>query len=72
MSDRCSFCGRFPGLGTFGLSCDRCDHEDDVLELQERIKRLETALECIRDDDWVTTLPDPMDAVRAIAREALE
>jgi hypothetical protein len=30
------------------------------------------ALERIRDCDFVITLPDRMDAVRAIAREALE
>jgi hypothetical protein len=36
-----------------------------------RIKDLETALKRIRDCDFVITLPDRMDAVRAIAREAL-
>lgn len=34
--------------------------------------KLQAALERIRDCDWVITLPDRMDAVRAIAREALE
>lgn len=37
-----------------------------------RMARLERALERIRDCDWVITLPDRMDAVRQIAREALE
>jgi len=37
-----------------------------------RIQKLEAALTRIRDCDWVITLPDRMDAVRAIAREALE
>ena len=51
-------------------------HEDKTDELifdaTERIMKLEAALERIRDCDWVITLPDRMDAVRAIAREALE
>jgi hypothetical protein len=38
----------------------------------EQVYRLETALKRIRDCDFVITLPDRMDAVRAIAREALE
>lgn len=37
-----------------------------------REKRLEDALIRLRDCDWVISLPDRMDAVRAIAREALE
>jgi hypothetical protein len=38
----------------------------------EQVYKLETALKRIRDYDFVITLPDRMDAVRAIAREALE
>ncbi len=38
----------------------------------EQVYRLETALKRIRDCDFVITLPDRMDAVRAIAREALQ
>jgi hypothetical protein len=41
-------------------------------EAEARIEKLETALKRIRDCDFVITLPDRMDAVRAIAREALE
>ena len=37
-----------------------------------RAHKLEAALKRIRDCDFVITLPDRMDAVRAIAREALE
>lgn len=37
-----------------------------------RMETLEAALERIRDCDFVITLPDRMDAVRQIAREALE
>jgi len=51
-------------------------HEDKTDELifdaTNRILKLEAALERIRDCDWVITLPDRMDAVRQIAREALE
>lgn len=38
----------------------------------EQVHRLQTALQRIRDCDFVITLPDRMDAVRQIAREALE
>ena len=44
----------------------------DLDEAEVRVKKLEYALERIRDCDWVITLPDRMDAVRAMAREALE
>jgi hypothetical protein len=37
-----------------------------------KISKMEEALQRIRDCDFVITLPDRMDAVRAIAREALE
>ena len=43
----------------------------DLDEAEVRVKKLEYALERIRDCDFVITLPDRMDAVRAIAREAL-
>jgi hypothetical protein len=36
------------------------------------IERLRHALERIRDCDFVISLPDRMDAVRKIAREALQ
>lgn len=36
------------------------------------VKRLRAALIRLRDCDWVITLPDRMDAVRDIARAALE
>jgi len=38
----------------------------------EQLHKFKNALECIRDCDFVITLPDRMDAVRAIAREALK
>lgn len=49
----------------------RCE-EQLTSKLFRRIAKLEAALERIRDCDWVITLPDRMDAVRDIAREALE
>ena len=38
----------------------------------EQVHRLKTALKRIQNLDFVITLPDRMDAVRQIAREALE
>ena len=48
--------------------------DEDCLMLcaADRLEKLEAVLECIRDCNWVITLPDRMDAVRAIARKALE
>jgi ribosomal protein L1 len=45
---------------------------NDLKEERKRVEMLTVALERIRDCDWVITLPDRMDAVRQIAREALE
>lgn len=45
---------------------------NDLAEAEKRIEMLTFALERIRDCDFVITLPDRMDAVRAIAREALK
>ena len=41
-------------------------------ELIDKLKKYEDALLKLRDCDWVITLPDRMDGVRAIARQALE
>ena len=46
--------------------------ETEFDELIEQIQKLKAALERIRDCDFVITLTNRMDAVRAIAREALE
>lgn len=43
----------------------------DIRRLQSENEKLRKALERLRDCDWVISLPDRMDAVRAIAREAL-
>ena len=48
------------------------DEDCLMLEAADQIQKLREALKRIRDCDWVITLPDRMDAVRAIAREALE
>jgi hypothetical protein len=40
-------------------------------KIDGELERLRAALRKLRDCDWVITLPDRMDAVRAIAREAL-
>ena len=44
----------------------------DLIAQDAKLEKLEKALERIRDCDFVITLPDRMDAVRAIAREALQ
>jgi hypothetical protein len=41
-------------------------------ELVEQRDRLAEALQKLADCDWVISLPDRMDAVRSIAREALQ
>jgi hypothetical protein len=41
-------------------------------EAREQRDRLAEALRKLADCDWVITLPDRMDAVRTIAREALQ
>jgi len=43
----------------------------ESLPRTDREAGLVAALERLRDCDWVITLPDRMDAVREIAREAL-
>lgn len=49
------------------------DKTDDLLtEAALEIRKLEAALKRIRDCNFVITLPDRMDAVRQIAREALK
>ena len=52
-----------------GCPCDNCKDGNDSLAME--IIRLRAALIRLRDCDWVIRLPDRMDAVRDIAREAL-
>ena len=49
-----------------------CDLTDDFAALAEQKDRYEAALIKLRDCDWVITPHDRMDAVREIARNALE
>lgn len=44
---------------------------DELKEVTEQRDRLAAALQKLADCDWVITLPDRMDAVRSIARDAL-
>lgn len=53
------------------LKCNKSLIKENY-EQTQKIQKLKTTLERIRDCDWVITLPDRMDAVREIAREALE
>ena len=46
--------------------------EGALTVLARQIAELREALTRLRDCDWVITLPDRMDAVREIARNALE
>lgn len=48
------------------------EYRRDVAKLTEERNRLKAALVRLRDCDWVIRLPDRMDGVRQIAREALE
>ena len=55
-------------IAEMGVSDEDCL----MLEAADQIEKLREALMRIRDCDFVITLPDRMDAVRQIAREALE
>lgn len=58
--------------GKFGQDVTCLRLEKITAPMLARLEKFEAALECIRDCDWVITLPDRMDAVRQIAREALQ
>ena len=46
--------------------------ERELTAERERVRVLRLACERLRDCDWVISLPDRMDAVREIARAALD
>ena len=46
--------------------------EKETAELRAEVERLRAALTRLRDCDWIITPHDRMDAVRDIARQALE
>jgi len=54
------------------MSCLLADAADALEALVAERDRLKAALVRLRDCDWVIRLPDRMDGVRQIAREALE
>jgi hypothetical protein len=64
-------CQRWSGdCGEMSL-IDETKTDELLIEAADRIQKLEAALKRLRDCDWVITPHDRMDAVRAIAREAL-
>jgi hypothetical protein len=73
MSDPyCEHCGVVDDLHS-KLYCRKIKDDQHLLvAVVQKMQHYKAALERIRDCDWVITLPDRMDAVRAIAREALE
>lgn len=60
MSDRCEYCGRRLEMGTFGIACTACELVDDVSQLKQRVKRLETLLR--EAHEYVRTEPLYRDA----------
>jgi len=48
------------------------DLQRELATEREKVRVLRLACERLRDCDWVISLPDRMDAVREIAREALK
>jgi hypothetical protein len=56
------------------LICADCDSisKEEYDQAIEQRDRLAEALQKLADCDWVISLPDRMDAVRSIAREALQ
>lgn len=42
-----------------------------IILLERKLEEAEKSLERLRDCDWTITLPDRMDAVRAIAADAI-
>jgi len=67
-------CNKVEELAEIGL--DQMDKERSIIsklsDYKNQRDRLGMALQKLADCDWVITLPDRMDAVRAIANEALQ
>ena len=54
------------------LAGENAQLSSDIDRLERENAKLREALFRLRDCDWVISLPDRMDAVRKIAREALQ
>lgn len=68
--------GMFIGVEKYAELLSRLNERDQLKKERDtqarQIAELREALTRLRDCDWVITLPDRMDAVRDIARKALE
>jgi hypothetical protein len=68
--------GKMTPLDKLLKECVLMDADSEATRTMEKavaaIMKLRDALERIRDCDFVISLPDRMDAVRKIAREALQ
>ena len=73
MSDPyCEHCGVVEDIHN-KLYCNLIQRDQHrFLKAYNKMNQCKDALQRIRDCDWAITLPDRMDAVRKIAREALE
>lgn len=54
------------------LLCEMQGLRDELVDVKRERDEARKALQRLADCDWVITLPDRMDAVRKIARDALE
>lgn len=71
VSEKCEFCGRVVFMSTFGLMCLECD---ELPAKQNRIRKLEAALQRIRDCDWpgpLPLVPSRADWMQETAKKAL-
>lgn len=59
-------------VGIFGGCDSPYEFADEIIALRQKLAKLQAALTKLRDCDWVISLPDRMDAVREIARNALD
>ena len=79
MRDECATLERELAAAKERLRSEAMDDYASIKDLQrelaterEKVRVLRLACERLRDCDWVISLPDRMDAVREIAREALK
>jgi hypothetical protein len=72
MLERASLCLSVPTENNHKTAAMLRQAASVMADWDRKVTKMEIALTKIRDCDFVITLPDRMDAVRAIAREALE